>query len=150
MLTSCSTIYKNHTAMSEARLKAQQAGFRNYLESGTREFRKQPNWCDRQDCEFMPLRRTETGELVDEWQHHGRCGHSRSCGYDRRPKRKEWIAPLSRPIPTAPTPKRHRQTKFAEIETVANTMVVPSVMQSFLDFFAGEATMIEWTKLGNH
>jgi len=134
--------------MSEARHKAQQAGFRNYLVSGTREFRKQPGWCERKDCEFMPLRRTETGELVDEWQHYGRCGHSRSCGYDRRPKKKEWIAPLARPIPTVQKPKRKKQTKFAEIETVASTMVAPSVMQSFLHFFAGESSTAQWTNDG--
>jgi hypothetical protein len=96
---------------SKARHEAAAKGLPYYLEHGNRSTRKQPNWCSRQDCEFMPYRITATGELPEQWQAFGICNHSKSCGYSTK-----WpneAAPLPDPTQYRPEPYvRKVQTKF--------------------------------------
>jgi hypothetical protein len=98
---------------SKARHEAATKGLPYYLEHGNRSTRKQPNWCSRQDCEFMPYRITATGELPEGWQKFGRCNHTQSCGY-----RTGWpnaAAPLPDPEQYRPQPYvKQVQTKFLD------------------------------------
>ena len=136
--------------MSEARRKAQASGYRHYLESGTRQNRIQPPWCERSDCEYMPLRCSASGELIENWQHLGRCGHQRSCGYQRMPERKAWqpSAFQADRLTIVQEPPRKVQTKFAEVALVARTMVVPSTMQRFLHFISEQGVNEVWKAQG--
>lgn len=134
---------------TDARSRAIARNYRYYLESGTRQYRRHPAWCERKDCEFMPYRRTSTGAIVDaDRLCYGVCNHSSSCGFSNYPaeNKEDFVPDIQQPsIPT-----RKAQRTFADPEAYAKTTVRPCEFQRWLNFMFSTTMLEVWTRQGCH